>query len=236
MIEISAEDTAFKESTEYRDKKENILSAANIMGMIDTNETLLDLVKNKKQSLAEILMFMLHWNSCSYGLSDYVCKRIVIFEQEQKSNEEVADWLRRLARKIELNQSDIDFKKSLDAKTKESIELAAKALENSKRQQTLHGEDAAGERRSSLGVLLDFMNVNGQRWDGGIFALSKNIGDITMRKNRKNADEEKENLLIAKQELSSRLSAYIVKRIGYFDSYEHYSFREVAQWLRLFLN
>jgi hypothetical protein len=149
MIELTPEDLKFKESTEFPDKKENILSAANILGMIDNNRTLSDIVK-KYKSLVESLVFMLRWDNCSQGLSDYVCGRLIVFERERKTNQEISGWLRSIARKIELSPHDIKFKNSQNMPNKQQIKLAAQALENSTRQQTSDVEDVAGERRSSV--------------------------------------------------------------------------------------
>jgi hypothetical protein len=52
---------------------------------------------------------------------------------------------------------------------------------------------------------------------------------------RQSGDKDRENFRIATQNLREQLSDYIVNRIQYFDGYEHFSFKEVAQWLRLFL-
>jgi hypothetical protein len=219
----------FKESTEFPDKKENILSAANILGMIDNNRTLSDIVK-KYKSLVESLVFMLRWDNCSQGLSDYVCSRLIVFERERKTNQEISSWLRSIARKIELSPHDIKFKNSPNMPNKQQIKLAAQALENSTRQQTSDVEDVAGERRSSVGVLLVFMNVR----DGEAHALSEHPGEA-IRMSRQSGDKERENFGIATPELRELLSDYIVNRIRYFDGYERYSFKDVAQWLRLFL-
>jgi hypothetical protein len=122
LIELTQEDLKFRESAEFPDNKENILSAANILGVIDNNTTLSDLAKNYK-SLVECLVSMLNWDNCSHALSEYVCSRIMVFKQEQKTNQEIADWLRRLARKIELSPSDIKFKSSPEMRNKKQIKL-----------------------------------------------------------------------------------------------------------------
>ena len=98
MVELSPEDLKFKKSAEYRDGKENILNAANILGMINTSGIKYRLNPDKQRNLIEFVVSFLGLGSSSYGLSDYVCNRISMFEREQKTNEEIIDWLRRMAK------------------------------------------------------------------------------------------------------------------------------------------
>jgi hypothetical protein len=233
MIEHSVEDLKFKESPEFIDKRDNFLSAAHLLD-VPQPEIINNSVATNTDSLIEAIASFCCWSSAADGLSDYVYSRIMIFEHEQRTNHEIADWLRRLARKIELSPNDISFKNSPNMPSREQIELAAQALENTKRQQTLDGDLAIGERRSSVGVLLDFMKVHDKLWDGGTLALSENISEAIIKRNQTDS-EDKENLQIAKQELNSWLTHQIVNRIIYFDGYERFSLKEIAQWLRLFL-
>ena len=98
MIELTQEDIEFKQSTEYRARKENILNAANILDMINRSGIKYRLHPDKQRNLIEIVVSFLGLGSSSYGLSDYVCNRISIFEKELKTNEEILDWLRRMAK------------------------------------------------------------------------------------------------------------------------------------------
>lgn len=228
MIELAQEDLEFKKSAEFPDKKDNLLEVAYILKLTTDSE----IRTQPNASLLEYVATILSWDGACSRISDYVCNRIGILEREQKTNHEIADWLGRLARKIELSPSDIIFKNSTSMPDKSQMELAAQALENSTRKQTLNGEIATGERRSSVGVLLEFMNVKGQRWDGRTENKPKGI---EMRRRRAYKDQDRENLQIAKRELNSLLSQYIVNRVTNLGTYEHYSFKEVAQWLRLFI-
>lgn len=98
MIKLSKEDLKFKKSAEYRDRKENILNAANILGMINSSGIKYRLNPDKQRNMIEVVVSFLGLGSSSYGLSDYVCSRISMFEREQKTNEEIIDWLRRMTK------------------------------------------------------------------------------------------------------------------------------------------
>ncbi|NAL78941.1 hypothetical protein [Nitrososphaera sp. AFS] len=98
MIKLTKEDLKFKKSAEYRDRKENILNAANILGMINSSGIKYHLNPDKQRNLIEIVVSFMGLGNSSYGLSDYVCNRICMFEREQKTNEEISDWLRRMAK------------------------------------------------------------------------------------------------------------------------------------------
>jgi hypothetical protein len=246
MIELSPEDLKFKESAEFPGVqiRTNIIRAAS-----DLETRKMEVYQDPKLVNLGTTGFLMaifcgslfptktnaeYREELGNFLSPYVLKRIVEFERYGRSDLTIADWLRRISRKIELCSTDIEIKKSLDAITKEQIEWAAKALENTARKRTFHGEDVTGNRRSAVGVLLDFVPVNGQLWDGVTAALSEKPSEsIKMR--RQSADKDKENHDIAIQELNLRLSEHIVRRIRYLDSSERFSFKEVAQWLRLFL-
>ena len=70
---------------------------------------------------------------------------------------------------------------------------------------------------------------------GGTQALSENSAEANKMR-RQSSEMDTENRYIATDELISRLSKHIVGRMGYLDGSERYSFKEVAQWLRLFLD
>lgn len=80
MVELSPEDLKFKKSSEYQDRKENILNAANILGIINSSGIKYRLNAHKQRNLIEIVLSFLGSGSSSYGLSDYVCNRICMFE------------------------------------------------------------------------------------------------------------------------------------------------------------
>ncbi len=67
---------------------------------------------------------ILSWDRACSRLSDYIFNRINMFEREQETNQEIADWLRRLARKIDISTSDINFKNSTNMPYRAQIELA----------------------------------------------------------------------------------------------------------------
>ena len=71
-------------------------------------------------------------------------------------------------RKTGLTTRDVEFKKLLNDTTKEHIRQAANALETTRFEKSIHGEDAIGNRRSAVGVLMSVLG-----WDGGISASSK---------------------------------------------------------------
>jgi hypothetical protein len=246
MIELSSEDLLFKESAEFPGLqiRTNISQAARALETHNIQHH----PDPRLINLSTIDFLMAHFCGTLYPektmdeyrkdlenfLSPYVFKRIVEFEHDRRSDMAIASWMRQTSRKVELWPQDVEFKKKLDAAMKEEIEWAAKALENTTRQQTDQGEDATGSRRSAVGVLLDFMPVNGQRWDGGTQALSENAAEADKMR-RQNSEKDQENQLIAIEELRSRLSKHIVGRMRYLDGTERYSFKEVGQWLRLFL-
>ena len=142
-----------------------------------------------------------------------------------------------ISRKIELTPNDIEFKKSQEfPRYKGRIEWAARTLEDTNRQQAFFPGDVWREKRSA-GVLLDFMLVNGKRYDGGIAALAEKPGKALRMAQEIGISSEKDqqHQFIVRQQLSKRLSQHIVSRIGYLYNFVRYSFKEVAQWLRLFL-
>ena len=72
---------------------------------------------------------------------------ITEFERDGKSDLTIAYWMRRIARKIELNSNDIKFKNSQEFRQyTEQIKLAAKALENTNRPQALYAGDGRESR------------------------------------------------------------------------------------------
>jgi hypothetical protein len=133
-------------------------------------------------------------------------------------------------KKIELIPSDLEFKNSINMPDREHIERAAIALETTKYEKTIHGEDATGNTRSAVGVLMSVLG-----WDGGTSALSENMAEaIEMRK--QNSDKDTEDRTIYRQKVCDFLSEYIIGRMGFLCTYSHCSFKQIAQWLRLFLD
>jgi hypothetical protein len=150
-------------------------------------------------------------------LTPYIFKRIVQFEGDKRSDMAIADWMRQIAKKIELSTVDVETKKSLDAATKTQIARAATALEDTSLEQIYTGVDVLGDKSSAVGVLLDFVKVN------------------SSTKRTESSVKDHENHDIAIQKLHSLLSAYIVGRIRTLNDFERLSFKEIAHWLRLFL-
>jgi hypothetical protein len=246
MIELTPEDLLFQESAEF--------PGLQIRTHISQAATALETRKmqhyqdQRLVNLGTVDFLMAHFCGTLYPaktmdeyrkdlanfLSRYVFKRVVEFEHDKRSDIAIASWMRQISRKVELQPTDVEFKKTLDAAMKEQIEWAAKALENATRQRTDHGEFATGSRRSVVGVLLDFIPVNGRRWGGGTLALSENAAEANKMR-RQSSEKDQENRHIALEQLRLRLSEHIVGRMGYLDGTERYSFKEVAKWLRLFL-
>jgi hypothetical protein len=138
-----------------------------------------------------------------------------------------------MRRKIELNSGDTKFKNSQEfPQYAEQIKWAAKALENTNRPQALYPGDVWGEKRSAVSVLLNFMIVNGKRYDGGIAALSEKPDEaLRLAKKIGLSSESQQNQYIARQQLSKYISEYIVGRIRYLNDSERCNFKEIAQWL-----
>jgi hypothetical protein len=70
-------------------------------------------------------------------------------EHDQRTDLAIADWMRQIAKKIELSTVDVEAKKSLDATTKEQIAWEGTALEITKHEQIYTGLDASGDKRSA---------------------------------------------------------------------------------------
>lgn len=222
MIDLSQED--FKESEFLGDRiRNNISQAARVLENRHLDGNLQD-HKFTNLGTIDFLKAINTWKLaqyCNYDLakflSPHVLKRIAEFERENRSDLAIASWLRQISRKIELDARDEAFKKSLDATVREQIEWAAKALERTTREQTNFGEFANGEKRSAVGVLLESMGVSNRLWHG-----ESRKSDI-------------ENWDTAIQELNRHLASYLVSRIRFLENPERYSFREIAKWLRLFI-
>jgi hypothetical protein len=74
--------------------------------------------------------------------------------------------------------------------------------------------------------------MSGLGWDGGTQALSENAAEA-LRMRKQSNEKDRENRLIYRQKVCEFLSEHIVGRMNYL-SHDH-SFKEIAQWLRLFL-
>lgn len=124
MIEITPEDIEFKKSVEYPGEI-RLLRAAK---MIETtgfershNEE--DATQNNKRTIVGMIMSSLGWSGGSnctaknkfhknefeydyyyqeviFMLSRYVVNRLYMLDRQRKSNEEIIDWLRRMAELI----------------------------------------------------------------------------------------------------------------------------------------
>ncbi len=116
-------------------------------------------------------------------------------------------------RKIELDYRDLALKRYMKTETKNHIEMAARALEKTRREQTF-GKFTDGDKRSALGVIWE-----SYLWDGALISQKS----------------EKENWDAAMQQLNHYLAPYLINRIQNLEYPQYYSFREIAQWLRLFL-
>lgn len=246
MIGLTAEDMNFKESTEFPGLSTNIMSAASQLENREfghfqdprlVNLGTIDFLTFFCGSLYPTKPMDEYRKDLLNYLSPYVFKRVVEFEHEKRTGMDIADWMRRIAKKIELWPTDIKIKESLNDATKKQVEWAAQALEHTNRQQSyqIFG-DIRGEKRSAVGVLLDFMIVDGKRYDGGIAALAE-TPDEALKKAREiglSPEKDQQNESIARQQLDKHLPR-IVGHIRYLYDLEHYSFKEVAQWLRLFL-
>jgi|GEM_PF-1633751 hypothetical protein len=110
---------------------------------------------------------------------------------------------------------------------KRNIQLAAKALETTKFKETAFGEYATGNRRNTVGVLMSVLG-----WNGGTQALSENAAEA-LRIRKQSSEKDTENRLIYRQKVCEFLSEHIVGRMDYLS--RDNSFKEIAQWLRLFL-
>jgi hypothetical protein len=250
MIELSPEDLKFRESAEFpgAQTRTNILSAASALENrkleayqdsrlvnLGTTDFLMAISCGSLYPTKPVGQYR---EDLANYLSPYVFKRIVEFERDGKSDLTIADWMRRIARKIELNPGDIKFKNSEEfPQYTEQIKWAAKALENTNRPQALYPGDVWGQKRSAVGVLLDFMIVNGKRYDGGIAALSEKPGEALRLAEKIGliSEVDQHHQYIARQQLSKHISEYIVGRIRYLNDFERCNFKEIAQWLRLFV-
>jgi hypothetical protein len=131
-------------------------------------------------------------------------------------------------KKIELIPGDLEFKDSPNMPDKQNIEFAARALETTKFKETAFGEYATGNRRNAVGVLMSVLG-----WDGGTQAISENAAEA-LRMRKQSSEKDAENRLIYRQKVCEFLSEYIVGRMNYLSTFR-FSFKEIAQWLRLFL-
>lgn len=224
MIELTQDDLEFTESAEFPNSqiRFNILSAAerletrNLQIYQEPKFVKLSTVDFLKATYSWKLKTMYQGDLANY-LTPYVFKRIVQFEGDKRSDMAIGDWMRQIAKKIELSTADVETKKSLDAATKAQIARAATALEDTSLEQIYTGVDAMGDKGSALGVLLDLVKVNSSN-----------------KRNERSAKDH-ENHDIAIQKLHSLLSPYIVGRIRTLNDFERLSFKEIACWLRLFL-
>jgi hypothetical protein len=133
-------------------------------------------------------------------------------------------------RKTGLTTRDIEFKKLLNDTIKEHIRQAANALETTRFEKSIRGEDAIGNRRSAVGVLMSVLG-----WDGGISASSKYTEEVIKMEDH-SAEKDAENRTIFRRKVADFLSEYIVGRITFLCTYYHCSFDEIAQWLRSLLD
>jgi hypothetical protein len=71
----------------------------------------------------------------------------------------------------------------------------------------------------------------------GIAALSEKPGEALRlaEKIGLSSEVDQQNQYIARQQLSKHISEYIVGRIRYLNDFERCNFKEIAQWLRLFV-
>ncbi len=124
MIEITPEDIEFKKSVEYPGEI-RLLRAATVIETTEFershNEE--DATQNNKRTIVGMIMSSLGWrggSNCTamnkfhknqfeydyyyqeviFMLSRYVVNRLYMLDRQRKSNEEIIDWLRRMAELI----------------------------------------------------------------------------------------------------------------------------------------